>query len=123
MVRLSDSEWRIMSALWEKPMTITELTAALAEETGWSKHTIISFLHRMEEKNAVRFEQGIRAKRYYPVADRQEAQLEETSQFLDRCFSGKIGLLLNAMLSAKRLSREEIDELSDILQQAEADAK
>ena len=111
MVKMSDSEWRVMSALWDRPQTITELTATLAESTGWSKHTILTFLRRMEEKGAVRYEQGPRAKRYYPCVDRQDAQVEEATEFLDRCFSGRIGLMVNTMLGREKLSREEIEEL------------
>ena len=119
MVKLSDSEWRVMSALWDRPQTITELTATLAASTGWSKHTILTFLRRMEEKGAVRYEQGPRAKRYYPCVDRQDAQVEEAAEFLARCFSGRIGLMVNTMLGREKLSREEINELYDILRQAE----
>ena len=52
---LSDGEWTLMKALWEDaPMTITQLTAAMKDSTGWSKHTIISMLSRMEAKGAVK---------------------------------------------------------------------
>ena len=120
-MRLSDSEWRVMTALWEQPQTITELTVALQPETGWSKHTILSFLHRMEEKGAVHYVQESRAKRYYPLIQRQDAQTEEASQFLKRCFSGRIGLMVNTMMSNSRLSREEIEEFQEILSRAEAE--
>ena len=67
MVKLSDAEWKIMIRLWESsPKTITELTAELKEETGWSKHTVISLLNRMEDKQAVSYQEGKRAKLYYP---------------------------------------------------------
>ena len=36
-LNLSDSEWKLMNRLWsDAPMTITELTAAMRDETGWS---------------------------------------------------------------------------------------
>lgn len=48
---LSDGEWTLMKALWKgAPMTITQLTGALRDGPGWSKHTIISMLSRLEEK-------------------------------------------------------------------------
>ena len=65
-LNLSDSEWKLMNRLWQTaPMTITELTAALKEETGWSKNTVITMLSRLESKGAVRYEEGSRAKRYF----------------------------------------------------------
>ncbi len=50
-VNLSDGEWKIMNILWERERaTITELTAALQEDTGWDKHIVITMLNRMEKK-------------------------------------------------------------------------
>ena len=121
MIKLSDSEWLVMNQLWEKSQTITELTASLHESTGWSKHTILTFLHRMLEKGAICYDQGPRAKRYYPLVDRHDAQLEEANQFLKRCFSGRIGLMVNTMLSGSSITRDEIEELYDMLKQAEVD--
>ena len=54
-LNLSDSEWKLMNRLWsDAPMTITELTAAMRDETGWSKNTVITMLSRLESKGAVR---------------------------------------------------------------------
>ena len=53
-IDLSNSEWKLMNRLWQTaPMTITELTAALREDTGWSKNTVITMLSRLEGKEAV----------------------------------------------------------------------
>lgn len=66
-IDLSNSEWKLMNRLWQtSPMTITELTAALREDTGWSKNTVITMLSRLEGKEAVRHEEGRRAKRTSP---------------------------------------------------------
>ncbi len=121
-VNLSDAEWKIMNLLWERaPRTIMELTNALKPETGWTKHTVISFLKRMEEKKAVHYEEGEKAKLYYPDLEREEAALQETEDFLDRVFQGKMGMMLNTMVQQRALSREELEELHKILDQAEKD--
>ena len=37
MARLTDSEWKVMEALWQGgPQTLGEVLARLAEDTGWS---------------------------------------------------------------------------------------
>ena len=44
-IDLSNSEWKLMRRLWERsPRTIMELTAAVREETCWSKNTVITML-------------------------------------------------------------------------------
>ena len=120
MVRLSEAEWKVMGALWEEaPQTMMQLTNHLKESTGWTKHTVMTFLRRMEEKEAVRYEKGGRAKLYYPKIDRNEAALQETEEFLGKVFDGRMGLMLNTMVEKQALSREEIAELYEILRQAE----
>ena len=107
-------------ALWEEaPQTIMQMTRRFQETTGWTKHTIMTFLRRMEDKGAVRYEAGERAKLYYPQIERQEAALQETEDFLERVFEGRMGLMLNTMVEQKALSGKEISELYEILKQAE----
>ena len=90
-IDLSNSEWKLMNRLWQNaPMTITELTAALREDTGWSKNTVITMLSRLEGKNAVRHEEGRRAKLYFPAVVREDAIEAETETFLLRCLPEQV---------------------------------
>ncbi|MDE7247421.1 MAG: BlaI/MecI/CopY family transcriptional regulator [Lachnospiraceae bacterium] len=121
MIRLSEAEWKVMNVLWEEaPQTIMQLTHRFQETTGWTKHTIMTFLKRMEDKGAVYYENGTRAKLYYPKIERQEAVLQETEEFLERVFDGRMGLMLNTMVENRALSGKEIAELYEILGRAEA---
>ena len=116
---LSDGEWTLMKALWDNaPMTITELTAKMKDDTGWSKHTIISMLSRMESKGVVRYQKGDRAKLYFPLLQREDAIRKETGHFLNKVFDGHLGVMLNAMMDSRPLTQEDIDELSAILEKA-----
>ena len=118
-IALSNGEWKLMNHLWENPpMTIMMLTKALADEAGWTKQTIITMLARLEEKGAVYYEKGERAKQYYPAVTREEAQLTETEHFLDKVYGGKLGLMMNALVDSRALTREDIDELTEILRRA-----
>lgn len=99
-VRLSSSEWKIMSLLWEnEPMTIMQITAALNNDTGWSKHTVITFLKRMEDKKAVSFEQIGNAKHYFTLIKREDVAVSETRSFLQRLYCGSIGMMVNSMIN------------------------
>lgn len=116
---LSNAEWKIMNRLWESaPLTITQLTAQLREETGWKKNSVITMLDRLAAKGAVYFEEGARARQYYPAITREEAQRIETESFLDRVYGGKLGLMMSAMVDSRGLTQEEIDELYAILRKA-----
>ena len=116
-ISLSDNEWKLMGRLWERsPRTITELTADLREETGWSKNTIITMLSRLEAKGAVRHEEGGRAKAYYPAVDRETAARAETESFLGKVYGGSLGLLVSAMVESRALTEEDLAELFAILE-------
>lgn len=118
-MKLSDGEWKIIQLLWEEsPQTIIQLTKALEAETGWTKHTIISYLKRMEEKGAVRYQTEGRTKQFYPLLEERDAELQETKDFLDKVFQGKLGLLLHTMVQQQNFSEDEIKELQDVLDQA-----
>lgn len=118
-VNLSDSEWKLMNRLWDQsPRTIMELTAALHPETGWSKNTVITMLSRLEAKGAVRYEEGSRAKRYFPAVAREDVALAETESFLSKVYGGSFGLMMSAMVESRRLTEADIAELSAILDKA-----
>ena len=121
-INLSDSEWKLMNHLWEQsPLTITELTAALKPETGWSKNTVITMLARLEAKGAVRHQEGLRAKRYFPAVEREAAALAETESFLSKVYGGSLGLMVSNLVECRGLTESDIAELSAILEKAGGD--
>lgn len=122
-VNLSDGEWKLMNKLWEKgSLTITQLTAALHSETGWGKHTVITMLSRLEGKGAVKHD-GATPRHYSPLLEREDAARSETRSFLDKVYGGRLGLMMSAMVDARALSQEDIDELSAILEHAKEGEK
>ena len=122
-IHLSDGEWKLMDRLWEDgPATITQLTRALEGETGWSKHTIITMLSRLEAKGAVTHHAEGRAKEYTPLLPRQQAEEIATRHFLDKVYGGSLGLMMSTLMDSRALTQEDIDQLSAILEQAKEES-
>ena len=122
-INLSDGEWKLMNLLWEKaPCTIAQLVFALKDDTGWTKGTVFMMLSRMTDKGAVRFEKGGRSKLYYPVLKKEDAAYHETGSFLSKVYNGSIGLMVASMAGQKEIKKKDIDELYDILREAEKEA-
>lgn len=120
IICLSDGEWKLMKTLWRNtPCTITQLVALLKEETNWSKHTVITMLSRLEKKGAIGYDEGGKAKLFYPIVKESEVTLEETKGFLDKVYNGSISLLVNTMVGNQSISKKEMEELYRILQKAE----
>ena len=116
MTKISTAEWKIMSKLCEEePRTITQLTKELFEETGWDKHTIMTYLKRLENKEVVYHVDGGRAKLYYAKIKQSEAEINEIQTFLNKAFKGKIGLMLSTMVQEEALSDADLEELTEML--------
>ncbi|MBP3700679.1 MAG: BlaI/MecI/CopY family transcriptional regulator [Lachnospiraceae bacterium] len=119
MLHLSDTEWKLMNRLWEQEATIMELTKEIGEEQDWTKSTIITMLNRLEKKGAVAYREEGRAKRYYPLIDRELAAVRETEDFLDKVYQGSVAMLVNAMVGNKKLKGNDVRELRALLSQWE----
>ena len=123
-INLSDGEWKLMNLLWAgTPLSVTQLVRLLAQDTGWSKGTVLVMLRRMEQKGAVRVEQEEKSKLYFPAVPRDGVAAAETESFLHRVYGGSVGLLVSSMANQKALSKEDIDELYGILKKAEKEAE
>ena len=116
-VQVTEAEWKIMEVLWDhSPRTMTEITAILEPETGWTRHTVITLLKRMLEKGSISMDDTERAKKYTPLITREQASTEETHKFLSHVFKGKASLLVNHLVDAGDLSEDELKQILDMIQ-------
>ena len=121
--KLTPSEWNVLNCLWEKsPQTVMQLVTELEHTVGWARSTTITTLRRMEAKGLIRSQKAVRGTAYVPLAERSGAALAETRSFLDRVYRGSVGMMMSAMVQ-DGLSREELAQLRDILDEAEREAR
>ncbi len=119
---LTQAEWSVMEALWEHgALTGREAAELLSGRCGWSRSTVLTLLGRLEAKGAVEGSEG-GVKLYRPLVGREDAALVETQDFLGRVYHGSVSLMLSAMTKKQALSREEIDELYELLRGLEAES-
>lgn len=116
-ISLTQAEWSVMECLWEAgPLTGREVIQRMEKSCGWSRSTTLTLLSRLENKGALRSvpaEKG--PKVFSPVLRREEAALGETKDFLDRVYQGSLSLMVSALTKKQALSREELDELYELL--------
>ena len=62
--------------------------------------------------------EGRKARLYAPTIAREQAALRETESLLRRVYRGNLGMLVNTLADTRGLTREDIDELSAILEKA-----
>ncbi len=118
------SEWKIMEYIWEEsPKTLMQIVKAMNEQVGWAKSTVTTMVSRMEAKGLLRYEEGGKAKLIFPAVTRDEIAAQESHSLLDRVFGGSLTSLMAQFVNSRSISKEEIDELYDLLRQAEAEKK
>ena len=72
MLRLTDSEWKVMEVLWpSEGLPLGAIVDALIPETGWSRTTVHTYLTRMTAKGLVHT--GAESPRRYRAAVSREA--------------------------------------------------
>lgn len=114
---LGQSEWIIMERLWEQqPRTIMQLFHSLEYDPGWSKSTVNTLLGRMVDKGIIYYEDGGKARQYYPRLRREEAALAETENLLSRVYKGSVSMMMSTLVKKRDFTKEEIQELYDILE-------
>ena len=121
---LTEAEWKIMLQLWDHaPQTMMELTRALAPETGWSKHTVITMLKRMSAKGTVHIDETGPVKQYAPAVSRDRVAQEQTQTLLYRLFGGRPSLLVSELMENGALDEAELEAMRKLLEKKEKPSK
>ncbi|MBR3975030.1 MAG: BlaI/MecI/CopY family transcriptional regulator [Clostridia bacterium] len=116
---LTNNEWLLLECLWENsPKNGRETVEYMKKSVGWSRSTTLTMLRRMTEKGLIECEEKNDLKMYSPLVERQEAVVKETQNFLSRVYNGSISVMMSAIAQKQDLTREEIEELYEILDNA-----
>jgi BlaI family transcriptional regulator, penicillinase repressor len=117
-IQLTDAEWKIIEVLWdENPRSMPEITRILEPSTGWTRHTVITLLKRMESKGTITVDTSGNVKMYSPKITREQAATEQTRKFLSRVFSGNLSLLINNLVDSGDADIEDIQTILDMVKQ------
>lgn len=123
-MNITNAEWKIMEALWnQSPLSVRELTSMLAPATGWKRHTVISFLNRLEAKKAIEIVPGTSVKAYRPLLARDSAVKAETLSFLEKVHKGSLLDYVSYFSPEEKLSQSERKELQALIKKLENEDK
>ena len=115
-MRLSNSEWQIMNALWEgSPATAREILERLPEDNQWAYTTIKTMLSRLAKKKAVSERKRANTSVYEPLIERDTAQQSAVATLIEHAFDGAVepflGFVANSTLSPRQ--RQQLLEMLD----------
>jgi len=118
--KISDAEWEVMKVLWTNSgLTANEIIKSLEAGTHWSPKTVRTLINRLVEKKAIGYNQEGRVYSYYPLVREEDCVRFETQTFIKRIYDGALKPMLVNFLKDEKLSKEDIAEVKNILDQRE----
>ncbi len=119
--RISETEWEVMKVIWaQAPCTAGEIIEQLTcADPTWHPKTVKAFLNRLVKKRVLGFRKEGRAYLYRPLVRETECVAAASESFLERVFGGSLKPMLAHFVERKRLSKQEIEELKELLEKGE----
>src|ERR1017187_4358396 len=121
---LSRRERQIMDILYQRGKgSASDVREAMEDAPGYS--AVRAMLRVLEEKGHVKHQaEGLKYV-YVPVVAREKAKRSAVKHLLDTFFAGSPEQIVAALLdvSATRLTREELDRMSEMIEKAKREEK
>ena len=120
--RPTDVELQILGVLWERgPCTVRRVHEVLAarRDTGYS--TTLKMMQVMREKGLLTRDESVRPQLYRASESRPQTQLQMLDDLAQRAFGGSARKLVMRMLSAQRVSAEELAEMQRLIEGAKGE--
>ena len=116
--KLFDSERKVMEVIWEEgDMTAKEISLILNEKIGWNKNTTYTVIKKCIQKGLIeRLEPGFLCR---ARITKEQAIENDTDEFVNRVVGGAVPLLFSALLQQKKMSKEEIKKLKQMIDEME----
>ena len=115
--KITETEWEVMQVIWDThPITAAEIVERLlTSDPTWHPKTVRTLLARLVQKGALGYDAEGRVYVYTPLITEQQCVAEATDSFLKRVFGGSLKPLLTHFVEQRRISKQELQELRDLL--------
>ncbi len=110
--KVFESEYRFCLILWEnEPINSTKLARLCNERLGWSRTTTYTVIKRLSERGVVKNENAV----VTSLVSKDEVQAAEIEELMEQTFEGSIPAFIAAFTKRRRLSREDVTEIRQML--------
>ena len=114
------SELEILRILWSRgPSTVREVHEALSKKKQMGYTSVLKLMQIMTEKGSVRRNEDQRAHVYEANHAAEKTKRQLAGDVLQRVFDGSASQLMMHALAARKGTREEIEELRQLLDEYE----
>ncbi len=117
-MQITDAEYQVMEVLWKnEPCTSADIISDVSKHQEWNDKTIRTLINRLVSKKAVKAEKtSSKAFIYSSLITEKEYKASENSNFLNKLYGGSVKLMLANLVETNSLSKDEIQNLKDILE-------
>lgn len=121
---ITEAELEIMQALWKnKRGNLTTIMEELSKKNKTeekNKNTIKTLIHRLIQKGAIESQKvNNKEVEYIPKINEKKFIAKESNSFLNKFFNGNTEKLLLNFVENKKVTKNELQKLIDILEQDE----
>jgi predicted transcriptional regulator len=114
----TDAELDILAVLWRLgPSTVREVHEALDKKSGYT--TTLKQMQLMTEKGLLLRSERFRSHVYESGVPKEQTQRQIAADLLQRAFAGSAASLVMGALSAQPTSREELQQIRQMLDEFE----
>jgi BlaI family transcriptional regulator, penicillinase repressor len=114
------AELQILQVLWDRgPSTVRDVHDALQEEKALGYTTVLKLMQIMTTKGLVRRNEDQRAHVYEAQQPAEKTKRQLAADMLERVFDGSARELMLHALATQRSTRQEIEELRNLLDEHE----
>ena len=116
---LTDVEWAIMDAVWQRePCAAGTVQEALQETRGWAYSTVKTTMDRMVAKGLLATHSIRNLQMFTSLVSRNDAKRIELRRLLSRAFDGALTPMMQFLVEDEGLSADEIKTLRGLLDSA-----
>lgn len=117
---LTEGELEIMKVIWDLgPSTVRQVYEALRERRQIAYTTVMTMMKILEEKGHLVRTRQDRAHVFRPAEPRQRVIASMVNEFLSRVFEGSARPLVLGLLRERKLSPEDLAEISRMVEEQE----
>jgi BlaI family transcriptional regulator, penicillinase repressor len=118
------SELEILDILWERgTATVRDVYEEMNKRRPTGYTTVLKLMQIMHEKGLVLRDAQGKAHVFRPKQSQRHTQTKLVGNLLDKAFRGSALSLVQHVLETKPATKEELDEIRRLIDQAEAKAK
>ncbi|GAB3500881.1 transcriptional repressor BlaI [Spirosoma knui] len=114
----TDSELEILHVLWASgPSTVRQVHEKLSESRDIGYTTALKLMQIMHEKGLVTRDAEAKSHTYSAAVSEEDTQRNLVDRFVETAFRGSASKLVMQVLGQHKTSREELDEIKNLLNQ------